>query len=132
MLPAMFSIRTIPLNMSHIILNEMKKSPCILVKNVVHLGYKRKEVFIMAKAEFIRARVEESLKVNTELLFSRLGLTMTDAITLFLTQCQLQQGLPFEVKIPNEETKRALNDAHAGVNMTSYANTDELFKELGI
>jgi DNA-damage-inducible protein J len=86
----------------------------------------------MAKSEFIRARVDEVLKMNTEVLFSRLGLTMTEAITLFLTQCELRQGLPFEVKIPNVETQKALDEAHAGVNMTSYADSEEMFRELGI
>ena len=86
----------------------------------------------MAKRDFIRARVDEHLKTNTEILFSRLGLTMTDAITLFLTQCEMRQGLPFEIRIPNEETMKALADAHAGVNMTSYKNVEEMFEELGI
>ena len=57
----------------------------------------------MAKAEFIRARVDETLKISTEVIFTRLGLTMTEAITLFLTQCELHQGLPFEVRIPSKK-----------------------------
>lgn len=81
----------------------------------------------MAKVGFIRARVDEELKINTELLFSRLGLTMTDAITIFLVQCELRQGLPFEVRIPNAETRKSLDDAHAGVNMTSYKTYEEMF-----
>jgi DNA-damage-inducible protein J len=89
-------------------------------------------VLAMAKTEFIRARVDEHLKESVEHLFSRLGLSMTEAITLFLTQCEMRQGLPFEVRLPNEETRRALDDAHAGVNMTSYADADEMFKEMGI
>jgi DNA-damage-inducible protein J len=84
----------------------------------------------MAKAEFIRARVDETLKTNTEELFSRLGLSMTDAITLFLVQCELRQGLPFEVRVPvpNEETKRALDEAHAGVNIISHNSVEDMFK----
>jgi len=53
----------------------------------------------VAKAEFIRARVDEQLKENMETLFSKLGITMTEAITMFFMQCQMQQGLPFEVKV---------------------------------
>jgi DNA-damage-inducible protein J len=53
----------------------------------------------MPKTEFIRARVDEHLKTKTELLFAQLGLTMTEAITLFLIQCEKRQGLPFEVGI---------------------------------
>ena len=82
----------------------------------------------MPKTEFIRARVDETLKVNTEILFSRLGLSMTDAITLFLTQCELRQGLPFEVRIPNADTKRALDEAHAGVGIISHNTVQDMFK----
>jgi DNA-damage-inducible protein J len=57
---------------------------------------------------------------------------MTEAITLFLTQCEIKQGLPFEIRLPNEETRKALDDAHAGINMRSFSNSDEIFKELGI
>ena len=60
-------------------------------------------VFNIVKTEFIRARVDEALKINTEVLFSRLGLTMTEAITLFLKQCELHQGLPFEIRIPSNK-----------------------------
>jgi len=83
----------------------------------------------MSKTEFIRARVDENLKANAEALFSQLGLSMTDAITLFLTQCELHQGLPFEVRIPNKETQRALDDAHAGMGAISHQTADDMFNE---
>ena len=40
----------------------------------------------MAKTEFIRARVEPELKTQAEEIFSKLGLSPTDAITLFYVQ----------------------------------------------
>jgi len=82
----------------------------------------------MVKTEFVRARVSEELKASTDALFSRLGLTMTEAITLFLSQCQLHQGLPFEVRIPNAETMQALEDARNNVNLTSYETPEALFE----
>jgi len=82
----------------------------------------------MVKTEFVRARVSEELKASTDALFSRLGLTMTEAITLFLSQCQLHQGLPFEVRIPNDETMQALEDARNNVNLTSYETPEALFE----
>jgi len=69
----------------------------------------------MVKAEFIRARVEETLKANTEVLFSRLGLTMTEAITIFLTQCELHQGLPFEVRIPSNKERLSVAIERKGI-----------------
>ena len=47
----------------------------------------------MAKTEMIRARVEPHLKQEAEEIFSRLGLSSTEAITLFYRQVALQHGL---------------------------------------
>jgi len=86
----------------------------------------------MVKSEFIRARVSDELKTSTETLFSRLGITMTEAITLFLVQCNLRQGLPFDVRLPNAETQQALDDAYNGVNVTSHETPEDLFASWGL
>ena len=49
----------------------------------------------MAKTEMIRARVEPELKREAEELFLGLGLSATEAITLFYRQVTLHRGLPF-------------------------------------
>ena len=59
----------------------------------------------------IRARVEPELKREAEELFSSLGLSTTEAITLFYRQVTLHQGLPFAVRMPNLETVEALEQA---------------------
>ena len=68
----------------------------------------------MAKTEMIRARVEPELKREAEQLFSALGLSATEAITLFYKQVTMHRGLPFDVRIPNAETMEALNQARDG------------------
>ena len=80
----------------------------------------------MTKSEMIRARVEPELKQEAETVFSRLGLTATQAIALFYKQVTLQQGLPFAVKIPNAETRKALQDAYGGENLTEHESLDSL------
>lgn len=80
----------------------------------------------MAKTEMIRARVEPELKREAEDLFSALGLSTTEAITLFYRQVTLHQGLPFEVRIPNEETVEALEQARNREGLTEYGSLDEL------
>ena len=74
----------------------------------------------MAKTEMIRARVEPELKREAEDLFSSLGLSTTEAITLFYRQVTLHQGLPFQVRMPNAETVEALEQARDGVGLTEY------------
>ena len=80
----------------------------------------------MAKTEFIRARVEPELKIQAEEIFSKLGLSPTDAITLFYVQVTLHGGLPFEVRIPNTETIDALLQANAGSGLNKYADLEAL------
>jgi len=67
----------------------------------------------MAKTEMIRARVEPELKSQAEEVFSRLGLTPTEAITLLYGKVIEHRGLPFAVKIPDAETTAALRQDRA-------------------
>ncbi|MDE3259129.1 MAG: type II toxin-antitoxin system RelB/DinJ family antitoxin [Gemmatimonadota bacterium] len=85
----------------------------------------------MAKTEFIRARVEPELKTQTEEIFSKLGLSPTDAITLFYVQVILHGGLPFAVRIPNNETIEAMRQAETGEGLREYADQDALKAEHG-
>jgi len=86
----------------------------------------------MAKTAFIRARIEPSLKEHVEQILDKLGLTQTEAIKLFYKQIELTNGLPFEVKIPNRETKKAIKDSVEGKNQERFSTTDKLFEDLGI
>lgn len=74
----------------------------------------------MAKSAMIRARVEPDLKHEAETVFDTLGLTPTQAITLFYKQVSLQDGLPFEVKVPNRATRAAMRDAEKGRNLKRW------------
>ena len=80
----------------------------------------------MAKTEMIRARVEPELKREAEDLFSALGLSTTEAITLFYRQVTLHQGLPFAVRMPNKETVEALEQARSREGLTEYGSLDDL------
>lgn len=80
----------------------------------------------------IRARIDSSLKAEAEGVFAALGMNATEAITLFYTQVKLNQGLPFEVKIPNKTTQKALRESEQGVGVTRYASKAEMFADLGI
>ncbi len=80
----------------------------------------------MAKTAMIRARLEPDLKRDAETVFSTLGLSPTEAITLFYKQVTLHHGLPFEVRIPNAETRDALQQAARREELTEYAGLDDL------
>ena len=85
----------------------------------------------MSKTTMITARVDPRLKRETEKILKNLGLTTSQAITLFFNQINLRQGLPFAVAIPNTETAKAIEEALRGVNLHLAESVDALFEELG-
>lgn len=85
----------------------------------------------MSKTKMITARVDPKLKRETEKILRDLGLTTTQAITLFFNQINLRKALPFAVAIPNTETAQAIENALAGVDLYEAENVDTLFDTLG-
>ena len=86
----------------------------------------------MGKTSTIRARIEPDLKGRVEHIFQQLGLTTTQAITLFYKQVALKKGLPFDVAIPSETTLKTFSDTDAGHDLIICNDTDDMFKKLGI
>ena len=84
----------------------------------------------MAKTEQINVRMES--KVKAEAVFAQLGMTPSQAIIMFYRQVSLQQGLPFEVRIPNAETVEAMRELDEGQNLRSYESFDAYRKGLGV
>lgn len=86
----------------------------------------------MKKSSTVRARMEPDLKDKAEFIFQKLGLTTTQALTLFYKQVELRNGLPFDVAIPNETTRRTFTDTDSGRNLVVCEDADDMFKKLGI
>jgi len=58
----------------------------------------------------VTARVDENVKKEAETLFKKMGLNMSTAMNLFLKKCILEQGIPFELKVPNEEIEENIQE----------------------
>ncbi len=80
----------------------------------------------MTKTAMIRARVEPELKHDAEAVFAQLGLSATEAITLFYKQVTLRHGMPFAVRIPNAQTAQELQEAYDGNDLIEYESLDAL------
>jgi len=63
------------------------------------------------KSTDVRSRVEPDLKEDATLVLAQCGLSLSDGIRLFLRQVVAKRGLPFEVKVPNDETIAAMKEA---------------------
>lgn len=79
----------------------------------------------LAIKETTSIKLDKKAKDNAKLIFKELGITMGDAFNMFLSQVNLHQGIPFEIKIPNPETKKAIKEARVGKNIADFS-LDEL------
>lgn len=84
----------------------------------------------MSKTEMLRARIEPDLKRDAEIIFSKLGLSTTQAVTLFYKQVVINHGLPFDVKLPNPLTQEALHEVMAKKDLKKYGSVNEVKEKL--
>jgi len=86
----------------------------------------------MPKTAAISARIDPKLKHSAEQVFRELGLTTTQAVTLFYKQVELQHGLPFGMRLPNAVTMEALEAARTRQGLENFNSLGDLFEDLGI
>lgn len=63
------------------------------------------------KETYVRARVDERLKRDSEKILDALGLTTTEAIRIFLHQVRLHKGLPFDMCLKEDNSDLLLPTA---------------------
>jgi DNA-damage-inducible protein J len=86
----------------------------------------------MAKDATARARMDPDLKAEAERILAECGLNATQGINLFYRQVVLRQGLPFDVRIPNAESREAIRESETGEGLVRFGNAEELFRDLEI
>ena len=82
----------------------------------------------------INIRVDSDKKAKAQELFSSLGMDMSTAINLFLSQSLEFNGIPFVIRKYNEETEAAFAEIEEmkkhPEQYKGYTNIDELFEDL--
>ena len=68
--------------------------------------------------------LDATTKEKAQEIFKQYGLGLSEAFNIFLTQSVLQKGIPFEIKIPNDETLEVIKDARVNKNMTKVSLED--------
>ncbi len=92
----------------------------------------------LAKTAAINMRIDPSVKKDAESIFGSLGLTLTEAINVFLHKSIMEGGMPFDVRQPryNAATERAMDEARdimAGkVEAKSYSSAQDMFADLDV
>lgn len=84
----------------------------------------------MSKTATITVRLDPKVKREAQKVLDKLGITTSQAVTMYFNQISAEKGLPFRPHIPNEETEQAIEDALAGRNLHTAKDINDLFAQL--
>jgi DNA-damage-inducible protein J len=62
----------------------------------------------------VHIRVDEMVKTKASKALAAMGLTVSDAVRLLLTRVAAEKAMPFEVRVPNRETRAAIEAGERG------------------
>jgi len=83
----------------------------------------------MSRVASIHARIDQTLKHDAEEILHKLGLNTSQAINAFYAQIVYVRGIPFELKLPNEETIAAMKELDSG-KVKTYDSMQDLWNEV--
>ena len=86
----------------------------------------------MAQSSMLHIRVDDETKTQATEALAAMGLSMSDAVRIFLKRVVNDQAFPLELKVPNAETRAAMEEARAMMKarQARFESTDALFDEL--
>ncbi|UNE55088.1 type II toxin-antitoxin system RelB/DinJ family antitoxin [Bartonella machadoae] len=79
----------------------------------------------------VRARIPTEMKKQAMITLERMGLSASDLIRMTFLRVAEEGCLPFDVKVPNNITRKAIKELDEGKGKT-FENAEALFKDLGI
>ena len=78
---------------------------------------------------YVRVRIDPDLKARAGEALDRMGLSVSDAIRMMLVRVAEEETLPFEVKVPNRETRAAMSEVESG-GSARFETIDDLMSDL--
>jgi len=87
-------------------------------------------MYLMA-GTMVHIRIDEKLKEKAGKALAAMGMSLSDAVRLLLVRVAAEQRLPFEVRVPNAVTVKALQAVEKRKGKT-FTSAEALFKDLGI
>ena len=83
----------------------------------------------MATTTMVHVRMDEKIKKQATKALTRMGLSVSDAVRVFLTRVAADKELPFDLKVPNAETRTAMEEARA-MSRARFVSADDQLREL--
>ena len=86
----------------------------------------------MAKNTSINVRTTEDVKKGAEVILNDLGLNLSSAVNLFLKQVINYRGIPFDLRLPNKATLKAMDDVDNRRDLDSADTVEDMFEKIGV
>ena len=67
----------------------------------------------MAQTSMLHVRIDDALKAEASLALEAMGMSVSDAVRILLTRVVSDQAFPLELKVPNAQTRAAMEEARA-------------------
>lgn len=84
----------------------------------------------MAHSTMLHVRVDEETKSQASEALAAMGLSISDAVRILLKRVAAEQAFPLELKVPNSQTRAAMEEARAIAQKARFASASELMDEL--
>ena len=86
----------------------------------------------MAQSSMLHIRVDDETKTQATEALAAMGLSMSDAVRIFLKRVVNDQAFPLELTVPNAETRAAMEEARAMMKarQARFESADALFDDL--
>ena len=98
----------------------------------MYLNILAQEAIMAATTTMVHVRVDEKIKAQAAETLSAMGLTVSDAVRVFLTRIVADKELPFALKAPNEASRAAIAEGDQIVQSrrARFATADALLNDL--
>ena len=83
----------------------------------------------MANSTMLHVRVDDEIKTQASEALAAMGLTVSDAVRILLKRVASDQAFPLELKVPNAQTRAAMEEARSG-KLRSFATVEEMMADL--
>jgi DNA-damage-inducible protein J len=107
-----------------------------LISNEIHNWiFSERSHTMAAQTSMLHIRVDDDIKEQATAALTTMGLSMSDAVRLFLRRVVVDQAFPLELKVPNAQTQAAMEESRAMMasrrnRESRFASADDMFADL--
>ena len=104
----------------------------IICYNKSQMRYKSVGNIMTSQTSMLHVRIDDETKLQAQQALKAMGLSVSDAVRIFLTRVIAEQAIPFDVRVPNAQTVAAMNEADELIEKKKarFETVEELFNEL--